>query len=208
MNADYYSVLRNMFDINVEHYHSWYERNIDKSTLEEYLVRSFKLGGRAGVEIGSGTCFFTRLFRNCIGIDLSFNMCLKCRNLYNDIDVINCIGEMLPIRNSSLDYAVIIVTICFIDDYEKVIKEIRRCLKKNSKLLICIVPRESSIGRKYVEKRMIGNTTFYTLANLFTSGDIVYLMLREGFDLVDVRSTLCDEKGDCGFRCLLFTRSV
>ncbi|NPB00534.1 MAG: class I SAM-dependent methyltransferase [Crenarchaeota archaeon] len=198
--------IAELFDRNVMRYDAWYLNNIDIATRELELVRSFRLEGR-GVEIGSGTCFFTKIHRYCIGIDSSLEMCKVCKKKY-DIDVVNCVGELLPIRDSSIDYAMIIVTICFVDDYRKVIREVYRCLKDRSKLLICIVPRESSIGRRYVEKKLIGNTIFYVFARLFTSGEIVSALLDEGFIFVESRSTLCSKDDDCGFRCLLFTKSV
>ncbi|NPA23588.1 MAG: class I SAM-dependent methyltransferase [Crenarchaeota archaeon] len=169
------------------------------------LVRSFSNEG-TGVEIGSGTCYFTRVYKHCIGLDASLTMCKLCREKY-DIDTVNCVGELLPLRDNSVDYVMIIVTICFVDDYRRVIRESYRCLKPGSRLLVCIVPRESYIGRRYVEKKILGNTVFYNLANLFTSGEIVSSIVEEGFDIVDVRGTLCRGE-DCGFKCFLFVKSA
>ncbi len=195
----------NIFDKNADRYDNWYFKNIDIALSEEDLVKSFIIDGR-GVEIGSGTCYFTRLRKYCIGIDASFTMCKICRKKY-DIDVVNSIGEMLPLRDRCLDYIMIIVTICFVDDYEKVVKECYRCLRDHSKVLVCIVPRESWTGRKYVDKKFTGTSIFYTHAKLFTSGEIVSLFMRNGFDIVDSRATLC-VGDDCGFKCFLFVKSA
>jgi len=194
-----------IFDKNVDKYDSWYLKNIDLALEEENLVQSFNLDGR-GVEIGSGTCYFTKLRRYCIGIDASFTMCKVCKSRY-DIDVINSIGEMLPLRDKCLNYVMIIVTICFVDDYERVVKECYRCLKDSSKVLVCIVPRESWIGRKYVEKKITGSSVFYTHARLLTGGELVSLFMRNGFNIVECRSALC-VGDDCGFRCFLFVKSA
>ncbi len=61
------------------------------------------------------------------------------------------VGESMPLRVSSFDYAVIIVTICFLDDPRKTLTEVHRILKPGGKLITCIVPRNSEHGKYYME---------------------------------------------------------
>ncbi len=201
---EYYTDIRDLFDKNVLKYENWYIKNVDKARCEEFLVKSFNFRG-IGIEIGSGTCYFTRLFNNCVGIDISFEMCKFCKK-YRNIDTIHSIGELLPIRDSSLNYVLIIVTICFIDDPETVLRECYRCLKERGKLLICIIPRNSYLGLEYMNKKLLKKSIFYQYAKFYTEEEIITTSRKVGFRHVHTGKTLCISSDNCGFTCILLEK--
>ncbi len=148
----YYEELEYVFSRYVSEYDNWYFKNVDVAREELELVKSFNLKG-VGIEIGAGTCFFSKLFKdNIIGLDLSFEMCRFCKKA-RDVECIHVIGEYLPIRSCSLDYVLIIVTLCFIDDVHRVLEECYRVLRNEGEILICIVPKDSEVGKNILRKR-------------------------------------------------------
>jgi len=202
--VDKYRGIAEIFDKNVERYESWYIKNLDKAKCEEFLIKSFNLKG-IGIEIGSGTCYFTRLFKDCIGIDISFEMCKFCKK-YRNIEVIHCIGEKLPIKDKSLNYILIIVTICFIDNPKIVLEECYRCLKERGKILICIIPKDSYLGKMYEEKKVRGESIFYKYAKFYTEKDIVDIAEKINLKHIHTGKTLCINPKDCGFICILLEK--
>lgn len=96
------------------------------------------------------------------------------------IDVVIGVGEAMPLRNSSFDYAVIIVTICFLDDPRKTLAEVYRILKPTGKLITCIVPRDSEHGRFYIELGRKGHR-FYSVAHFYTVNEVREILESLGF---------------------------
>ncbi|WP_054843799.1 methyltransferase domain-containing protein [Vulcanisaeta souniana] len=84
------------------------------------------------------------------------------------VDVFVGVGESMPLRDSSFDYAVIVVTICFLDNPRKTLAEVYRILKPSGRLITCIVPRNSEHGRYYMELGRRGGHRFYTVAHFYT----------------------------------------
>jgi len=201
--SKYYRELESVFSKHVQDYDSWYFRNVDIAYEELNLVKSFNLRG-VGLEIGSGTCFFSRLFgESIVGLDLSSEMCRFCKKV-RGTECIHAIGEYLPVRSHSLDYVLIIVTLCFVDDVHRVLNECCRVLKKGGKVLICIVPRDSEAGRKYIEKSMRGHR-FYKYAKFYTVNEVVALCKQHNLEVMTIRGTLCKDSENlktCDFVCI------
>jgi len=86
-------------------------------------------------------------------------------------------GERLPFGKSTFDYVVVIITLCFVKDPLKVLREARRVLKKNGKIIIAIIDKESFLGKFYQRKRSV----FYKQAKFFSVKEIVYLVNKAGF---------------------------
>ncbi len=201
---EYYRAIERVFSENVERYDAWYVKNVEVAREEIKLVESFNLRG-FGAEIGSGTCFFARLFSDhIVGVDLSFEMCKFCKNVRN-VECVHAIGERLPIRSESLDYVLIIVTLCFIDNPRLVLEECYRVLKKGGRVLICIVPRDSKFGKQYIEKGKKGNR-FYAFAKFYTVHEVQLLCRSCGLAVTSIRGALCEESDNiekCNFVCVL-----
>ncbi|MCK5393245.1 MAG: SAM-dependent methyltransferase, partial [Candidatus Omnitrophica bacterium] len=86
------------------------------------------------------------------------------------------------------DYTVIIISLCFVKNPLKVLQESHRILKKNSKLIIGIVDRESFLGRFYQQKKSI----FYKNANFFRVKELTELLSYLDFKRISYYQTLFD----------------
>jgi ubiquinone/menaquinone biosynthesis C-methylase UbiE len=176
--------LGNVFDKQCERYDSWYDRNEFAYLSEVEAIRKVLPGRGRGLEIGVGTGRFAAALGITVGIEPSKNMVNIARK--KGVDARLGSGEHLPFEDSVFDYAVIVVTLCFVTDPLKVLKEARRVLKKGGKLIVGIIDRDSFLGRFYQEKK----SAFYTQADFLAAGEVTNLLKLSGFNRFSCYQTI------------------
>lgn len=82
-----------------------------------------------GLDVGVGTGIFTAEIGVSVGVDLAINMLRIAKN--RNVSVVQAAGENLPFRTGIFDYVVMIVTLCFLDDPERVLGEAWRIIREN-----------------------------------------------------------------------------
>ena len=174
----------NIFNNNYKKYDLWYERNRFAYLSELEAVKKVLPKTGKGLEIGVGTGRFAAPLGIITGIDPSKNMVKIAR--HRGVDARLGYGEKLPFRNNIFNYAVIIITICFVNDPKKVLKEAYRVLRKNGKIIIGIVNKDSFLGKYYKKKKSI----FYKKANFFNIREITDLLNCAGFSGFSYYQTL------------------
>ena len=176
--------MRPIFDRYYRKYDAWYDRNkfVYLSELEA-LKKAVPKRGK-GLEIGVGTGRFAASFGISIGIDPSEKMIRIARQ--RGIDARLGHGERLPFKNATFDYVAVILTLCFVNESWKVLREARRVLKKNGKIIIAIIDKESFLGKFYQRKRSI----FYKQARFFTAKEIARLLDETGFNKLSYYQSL------------------
>jgi len=164
------------FDDNTSRYEMWFSRNEATYLSELEAIRDMLPGGR-GVEIGVGTGLFAAPLGIKTGIEPSKNM----RRIASErgIEVLDGVAEDLPFSDGSFDFALMVTTICFVDDINASFREARRVLKPEGSLIVAFVDRESPLGMKYQEHRM--ESEFYMDATFFTVDELVYSLKKAGF---------------------------
>lgn len=168
--------MNSVFDRYAKKYDDWYDRNKFAYLSElEALKKAVPRIGK-GLEIGVGTGRFAASLGISIGIDPSEKMIGIARQ--RGIDARLGCGERLPFKNASFDYVAIILTLCFVKDPLKVLKEARRILKKDGKIIIAIIDKESFLGKFYQRKRGM----FYRQAKFLSVKEITYLLNKTGFN--------------------------
>ena len=101
-----------------------------------------------------------------------------------NINVIQGVGEKLPFRSSVFGTIVFIVTLCFVDDVEAVLKEAHRVLIDGGDLIACIVPKESLWGKYYARKAR-ENHPFYSYARFITVRELENYLVKTDFKVVE-----------------------
>lgn len=167
--------MKSVFDEFSERYDLWYERHKYAYLSEIKAVEKVIPEKGEGLEIGVGTGRFASPLGIRYGIDPSEKMLEIAKK--RGIKVKAGKGENLPYENEMFDYVAIIISFCFVENPEKVIKESNRVLKKNGKIIIGIVPRDSFLGKYYISKDSI----FYRYANFFTVEEVVKILEKNGF---------------------------
>ncbi len=167
--------MSSIFDRYYKKYDAWYDRNKFAYLSELEAIKKVLPQREKGLEIGVGTGRFAHALGIATGIDPSKNMIRIARK--RGVNVRLGSGERLPFKNAAFDYVAIIITICFVNDPEKVLKETNRVLKKNGKIIIGIIDRASFLGEFYQRKKSV----FYRHANFFSVKEAARLLKNTGF---------------------------
>lgn len=153
-------------------YDKWYSRNPGIAESEAKAVSILPLRG-LGVEVGVGSGFFAQRAGTIIGLEPAVAMARLAKE--RGIWVIGGVGELMPLRDGSMDYVLVVVTICFLQDPSMAIAEAHRVLRDGGKLVVCIVPRDSEWGKLYVRLGALGHR-FYSRARFFSVKEVVDML--------------------------------
>jgi len=178
-----------IFNEGALRYDSWYSRHPSLARSEAETIRQLGLSG-IGVDIGAGSGFFTRI-TGAIALDPSLPMLVLAKRRVED--VIGGVGELIPLRDSSMNFVLIVVTLCFAKDPEAMLREAMRILKLDGTLAVCIVPLESPWGRVYSELK---DNPFYSRARFLTLNQLEGIVMKLGFRITNRIATLGSGVGD------------
>jgi len=182
---------KSVFDAYADEYEEWFERNRFAYLSELELLRMVVPGRGRGLEVGIGTGRFAAPLDIDFGIDPSENMLQLARDLGSKVALAR--GEQLPFKDSVFDCVLIMVTICFVDDPNRVIEESKRVLANGGVIVIGIIDRDSWLGKFYSARK--NESKFYREATFYSVGEIVELLKSGDFKDVSVYQTIFDLPG-------------
>ena len=165
------------FEQHADAYEVWFKKH--KTIYEDEVQTAKKLIGSAsnGLEIGIGSGKFALPLGIKIGIEPSKRM----RELAQakGLEVIDGIAENLPFDNEKFNFAVMITTVCFVDDLFQALSEAYRVIIPGGFLLIGLVEKNSPIGKEYQEKK--AKSKFYGEASFYSTQEVTALAQKAGF---------------------------
>ncbi len=176
--------MRDAFVKNYMKYDAWYDKNKFAFLSElKALKRALPRRGK-GLEIGVGT----GRFAESLGITIGIDPCGKMIEMAQKRGVNACLGfgEDIPFLNDVFDYAVIINTLCFVVNPRKSLEEAARVLKKNGKIIVGIIDKESFLGRFYQRKKSV----FYKQAKFLSVEGVKGLLKETGFNSFSCYQTI------------------
>lgn len=176
-----------VFNKYTKEYEEWFERNKFAYLSEVEALKKAVPEGK-GLEIGVGTGRFAKPLKISIGIDPSENM-LKIAEK-RGIKAIPGNAEDLPFSDNEFDFVLIAFTICFADNIDKLIKEAKRVLKDNGRIIIGIIDKNSKLGEIYQKRK--AKSKFYSIAKFYSTEEIIKLLKRYGFKGIRTFQTLFD----------------
>ncbi len=165
------------FDQHTEQYEQWFDDNVHVYKSEIEAVRKLIPVEGRGIEVGIGSGKFAVPLNIKEGIDPSVEMINKARS--KGLNAISGIAEQLPYHNESIDYILMVTTICFLDDPYKAFSEAKRVLKNNGALIIGFVDKGSPVGKQYALNKE--KSVFYKDAVFYSTQDIYKLYEKNGF---------------------------
>ncbi len=177
--------MNNTWNSYVEKYDAWFDKNKFAYLSElEVLKKLVPLNGK-GLEIGVGTGRFAKPLNISVGIDPLWGMLeaavkRKVKAFYGR-------GEEIPFEEEEFDYALMVTTLCFVKNPDKVIKEARRVIKSNGEIIIGIIDRSSFMGKHYMNK---SKSVFYKNARFYSAEEVIELLKNNNFVNIKTYQTL------------------
>ncbi|QFZ55336.1 class I SAM-dependent methyltransferase [Oceanihabitans sp. IOP_32] len=181
-----------VFDENALDYDNWFERHNTAFQTELLAIKQAIPLHKKGIEIGVGTGRFAEYFGITDGVEPSENMTQIAEQ--RGIKVIKAVAEDLPIKSESFDFALLVTTVCFLNDIPKAFSEIRRILKPKGEIIVAIIDKNSALGKKYEAKK--AKNKFYKDAHFHSTEDITAWLTQAGFHKFEYWQTLFKENSE------------
>lgn len=177
------------FEKHADRYEEWFERNRSAYQSELEAVKSLLPPRGIGIEIGVGTGRFAGPLGLQIGIEPSKAMAMVARR--RGIQVVQVVAEALPFMDGRFDFALMVTTLCFLDDVEVSFQEAHRVLRCGGSLVVGFIDPQSHLGQVYERRK--NESPFYREARFYSVQEVVWSMENAGFgDFASVQ-TICDD---------------
>lgn len=181
-----------IFDNNWQEYDQWFEKHQQIYKSELKVLQRLTPSSGLGLEIGVGTGRFAEPLVVEFGLDPSFNMLKMAKK--RRIKVVQGEGEILPFKNETFNFVLIVVTLCFVSNPFKVIEEAFRILRKGGVLILGIIDKDSRWGSYYQAKA--SRSKFYKAARFFSSQQIIRLLAAARSEFKEASQTLLEPPPD------------
>lgn len=165
------------FEEHTDRYDRWFDTYDYAYRSELRALERLVPDGTDGIEIGVGTGRFAAPLEVETGIDPSEEMLGRAAD--RGIAVAKGVAEALPIAGETFDTALLVTTICFVDDLEETFLEARRILRSEGQLVIGYIDHESSLGERYEERK--DENPFYRNATFLSTTEVVDMLEATGF---------------------------
>ena len=133
------------FDEPSEAYDEWFVRFAPVYESELAALRAVVPSHARGVEIGVGSGRFAAPLGVEEGVEPSEKMAQLARE--RGVTVYEGVAEDLPLDSGSYDFALMVTTICFVDDADKAVGEMARVIKTEGRVILGFVdPKIHSTG--------------------------------------------------------------
>jgi len=167
-------------------YEQWFIDNPNVYKSELLAIKSLLPKRKKSIEIGVGSGKFAVPLDIMVGIEPSNKM--RQLSLTRGIDVINAIGEILPIRKERFDLVLMVTTICFLDDIKMAFEEVYNILTSKGSFIIGFIDRNSPIGTKYQLQKK--ENVFYNVANFYSVDEVVSYLKIANFTKFEFSQTI------------------
>lgn len=167
-------------------YEQWFIDNLNVYKSELLAIKSLLPKRKKSIEIGVGTGKFAVPLGIMVGIEPSNKM--RQLSLKRGIDVINAVGEFLPIRKERLDLVLMVTTICFLDDIKMAFEDVYNILTSKGSFIIGFIDRNSTIGIKYQLQKK--ENVFYNVADFYSVDEVVSYLKTANFTKFEFSQTI------------------
>jgi len=165
------------FEEHTDRYEGWFEQHEAAYRSELDALRRLVPTTGDGIEIGVGSGRFAAPLGIGVGLDPSHEMLRYARE--RGIEVVRGVAEALPFGDATFDTALIVTTICFVDDVPRTLAEAERVLAPDGTLVIGYIDEDSPVGAIYQETK--ADNPFYREATFVSTDELVDALEDAGF---------------------------
>jgi len=165
------------FERHTSRYDDWFTKHRFAYQSELEAVRHHLPPNERGIEIGVGTARFAAPLGIRFGLEPSAEMRKMAQK--RGVEVVGGVAEAIPFGDSIFGFALMVTTICFVDDLESSFREAYRILKAGGCLIIGFIDRGSRIGHSY--ERHKEDDVFYREATFYSVAEVVSALNKAGF---------------------------
>lgn len=180
------------FDELSEAYDGWFVRFASVYESELSALRAVVPSHARGVEVGVGSGRFAGPLGVEDGVEPSKAMAQLARE--RGVTVYEGVAENLPLETGAYDFALMVTTMCFVDDPDKTIGEMVRVIKKEGRLILGLVDQESPLGKEYQKRK--AEDQFYRHATFHSTTEIIDLLSRHGLSVLKSLQTVFGSLGE------------
>jgi len=174
------------FEKYSDRYEDWFYNNEYAYQSEVNAIKEILPDFKDGIEIGIGSGKFAVPLGITLGIEPSDKMGKIA--MRRGIKVEKCAAENLCFKDSSFDFALMVTTVCFLDNVKKAFSEVYRILKPGGFFINGFVDKESEIGKIYQKNK--DKSVFYAEADFFSTEEIIKFLKKTGFKNFEFRQTI------------------
>ena len=175
---------RSPFDEHSTEYDEWFDEHPNAFQSEVEAIRCFIPERGLGIEIGVGTGRFASQLCISLGVELSEAMASIART--RGIEVQQANAEHLPFDADHFDFALMVTTLCFVEDPGKALNEVLRILKPGGNFILGIIDRETRLRKLYesmkdsnLPDRQAGK--FYRNTHFYSTSEVIEILHKNGF---------------------------
>ena len=175
-----------VFQKYTNEYDEWFVINKFAFESELIAIKNILPNVDGVIEIGIGSGIFAEPLGIKEGIDPSKAMRKKAEQ--KGLKVLDAVAEKLPYADNSINGAVMITTICFVDDIYQSFKEAHRVLKNGGFLILGYVDKDSPVGKEYSKYK--DESLFYKEATFWGTEELYEILIQTGFNVTDTYQTI------------------
>ncbi|MFO8147194.1 MAG: class I SAM-dependent methyltransferase [Gillisia sp.] len=169
-----------------DEYDNWFVKNKWAFQSELNAVKNLLPRFDEVIEIGIGSGIFAEPLGIREGVDPSAAMRKKAEQ--KGLKVLDAVAEKLPYASASVNGAVMITSICFVDDIHQSFKEAHRVLKNDGFLILGFVDKDSPVGKEY--QKFKDQSMFYKEATFFGTEELFKILMQTGFRIKETWQTV------------------
>lgn len=174
------------FDDCLNEYEEWFVQNPAVYSSELKAIKDISRVPENAVEVGVGSGLFAEPLGIKTGIEPSGAMREKAKE--RGINVVDGVAEYLPWKDNSIDYVLMVTTICFVDDVKKSLSEVYRVLQNRGSFIIAFVDKNSPVGQLYQKNKE--ESLFYRDATFFSTEELYEYLKEAGFSIKETHQTV------------------
>lgn len=173
---------RRVFEEFSSDYDRWFDDHAEVYSTQLQLLSKAVPSRGFGLEIGIGSGRFAAPLHISCGIDPSFPLALMAKN--RGIDIVIGVGEHLPYRKGSFDYALMMTVVCFLEDMCAAFREVYRVLTRSGTIVVGFIEQNGEIYRHYHAEPEKGR--FLRYARFSTADAVIRELHNAGFTAVEI----------------------